>query len=335
MQDFETLLLREKFTIKENKISYDGKPAATLVAMSNRMVVPLVTGNASQRAETFIVRGQNMHMVACFAARIIKDFEAGGPIMSRAVPYEWEKVWKSIVNDYEYAYNSARWIAIYHEGKVVFDDGDRNPFLDMIEKCEHTNNKDYDYAIPMAEQLLKKANKDMKISYDANAALNVDFGPEEGRCGIILRGSNKTTTFSFSFRKKEGGPKLNIAHALSTAAAFLEGVQLSFLVGFNVVKIEYGIIERFSKEEKQTREGGERLGRLKNEINNFEAAFQVRYRPEKPDLTLLLNDASELAYRVLEPVPEPEPEPEADQGGEDGEPTVQEEGLKDQAAKGE
>lgn len=299
MKIFNSSLLREKFVIHDNKVKND-KDAAT-VALSNRFVVELKNPQRQEETEIFVVRGHNMHSVVRMAARLVYDFNNTGPIAKRQTPYDWAKTWDSIVNDYEYAYNPQRWIAIYESGKCIFKSGDHHPFLDMIEKCDHENTEDYDYSVPLAEQLFQKAGKDVQIHHDANVALSVNFENNEARIGIILRGSNKTTTFSFSARTKKEGDALNIPQCLGSAAAFLEGVQLAFLVGMNIEKIRIGIIERFSKEEKQTHEGRQRLNRLTAEISSLETAFDVRYRPEKPEFHLLTAEAEELAQRILEP----------------------------------
>ena len=181
----------------------------------------------------------------------------------------------------------------------------------MIEKCDQDNTQDYDYAIPLAEKMFHNAGQNLRIEHDANVALSVSFDKEEGRCGIILRGSNKTTTFTFAVRPKQAKMPINIPQCLGAAAAFLEGVQLAFLVGMNMEKIRIGLIERHTKDEKQTKEGRRRLQRLKTEIENMEAAFDVRYRPEKPEFHLLLAEAEELGQRILEP-PEPKDGAEED-----------------------
>lgn len=284
MYNFTSSLLREKFVIHDRKTKDD----KAIVALSNRFVVELENLKDGPN-EIFIVRGHNMHTVVRMAGRIIYEFNEMGPIANRNTPFDWSKAWKSIVNDYEYAYNPQRWIAIYHEGKCVFSSGDHHPFFDMIEKCDHGNDKDYDYAIPAAESLFKQAGKNIKIDHDANVALSVHFEKGEGRCGVILRGSNQTTTFSFVVRPKSQTMAINIPQCLAGAACFLEGVQLAFLVGMNTEKIRIGLIERFSKEEKQTKEGKQRLTRLTNEISNMEAAHDVRYRPEKPEFYFLMN----------------------------------------------
>lgn len=298
MQDFNSSLLREKFVIQDLKPG--GSDTASTVALSNRFVVEL-KNSKGDTSEIYVVRGHNMHSVIRMATRILYAFNNGGPIANRGNAYSWQKAWDAIVNDYEHAYNPQRWIAIYKDGRNIFSVGEYHPFLDMIEKCDHDNSKDYDYAIPMAEKLFQQAGKEMKIAHNSNVALNVHFEDNHGRCGIILRGSNKTTTFSFATKLYDEKIELNIGQCLGSAAAFLEGIQLAFLIGMNMEKIRLGIIERFSKEEKQTREGQQRLQRLNAEIAGLETTYDVRYRPEKPDFHLLMAEAEELAQRTLEP----------------------------------
>ncbi len=301
MTVFNSSLLREKFVIRDKQ---PGGQAPSVVALSNRLPVPLRDKNNSL-IETFVIRAHNMHLTVRMAARIINEFKNRGPIGKRVDPYKWEAAWDALVNDYEYAYNPQRWIAIYYEGKCVFSSGEHHPFLDMIEKCDVNNSQEYDYAVPLAEKLLHDSGKDVKIDHDSNVALSVDIKDSQARIGVILRGANRTTTFSF-IANASGSDIIDAAQCLGAAAAFLEGVQLAFAMGMNTEKIRIGIIERHSKEEKQTREGKQRLNRLAGEIAAMENAFDVNYRPEKPEFHHIMMDAEQLGQRILVPPEEDE-----------------------------
>lgn len=312
MKEFSTALLREKFVIYDPAKGKEN--GAATIALSNRLTAELRDG-AGRIVETFIIRAHNMHSAVRMVARIIQNFSQSGPLSTRRDGYDWEGAWNSIVNDYEYAYNPERWVAIYLNGKCIFSKGERHPFLDMIEKCDWENDLEYDFAIPVAEKLFMQKGKSLKIEHDSNVALSVHFEGNTGRLGIILRSPGRTTTFTFTAQSKNGDV-LNIPQCLSSAAAFLEGIQLSFLVGMNTEKIRLGIIERFSKEEKQTKEGKARLQRLKSEIENLEKTFNVRYRPEKPEFHHLVIDAEALAKKILVP---PEPAEESEKSGPNSE----------------
>lgn len=295
MKTFNSQLTREKFIIFNPDKDPDGLDAT--IALSNRMAVPL-TNKAGELVETIIVRAQNMHSCTRFAARIIQNFQISGSILKRHKPFDWDKTWNSLVNDYEYAFNPERWVCIYAEGEILYEKGNRHALLDVIEKCDHENPDEYDFSVPMAEENFKKKGKSLKIKYDANVALVTSFEEGQGRCGIILRGPDRTTTFSFLIAP--GSSKdVNIPQGISASAAFLEGVQLAFMTGMNVEKIRIGMIKRLSKEEKQNREATHRLSRLNTEIANLEAELKVRYRPERPDFTLIQTDAEAIAQKMF------------------------------------
>lgn len=308
MVSFNSSLLREKFTIHD-PLDSGSETGAPVLALSNRMVVEL-EGKTGQYKESFVVRTHNMHSCVRIVGRIFRAYHTTGPILIRAKGFEWDTIWEQIVNEYEYEFNPHRWVAIYSNGKVLFEAGERHPFLDVIEKCDARNKAEYEKAIPIAEDAFRQLGREVRIEYDANVALVTDMDDKQARCGVILRGPNRTTTFNFAvFPKKE--PVLNIPQVMTASAAFLEGVQLAFMIGMNNEKIRLGIIERFSHEEKQTREARRRLSRLNAEIANLETACEVRYRPERPEFPHIIMDAEKLAGKILK-APPPKPKEETD-----------------------
>lgn len=304
MSEFHSSLLREKFSIHDS--DPETHEQKSIIALSNRIVVEL-KGQKKDQTELFVIRAQNMHSCVRMAARILKSYKTSGPIMNRPKAYDWEAAWDAIVNDYEYRYNPDRWVAVYHNGRVVFEAGEHHILLDVIEQCDAKNAHRYEKALPMAEDAFKKAGKIVKIDYDSNVALVINLTPQQGRMGVIMRGPNRTTTFNFSLNAKKD--PLNYAQCLAAAACFLEGVQLAFMVGMNNIKLYLGIIKRHTTEEKKTKEAGRRLGRLNAEIANLERTYDVHYRPEKPEFGTIINSAEQLGQKTLTP---PEDEDEED-----------------------
>lgn len=299
--DFQSSLLREKFIIHDPDVKRsDNEP---ITALSNRMVIHF-RRDSEDEGEIYVIRAQNMHLCVRFAGRLLQSYNTGGSLLNRANPFDWESAWEPMVNDYERMFNEDLWVAVYHHGKTIFKKGEHHTLLDLIEKCDSDNDKDYEYAITMAENAFKQSGKVVKINYDANVALVTTFERSEGRCGVILRGADGTTTFNYKVAPKAGtrgeAPQpINIPQCLSISAAFLEGVQLAFMVGMNMFKMRIGIIEGSSKQDQQTREAQRRLGRLNAEIANLDSNFDVRYRPEKPEFYRIMSEAEELAARVV------------------------------------
>lgn len=294
--NFSTNLLREKFTIIDPRARTE-EARQPVIALSNRLHLTL---SSKEGTEVYSVRAQNMHLSVRFAARIIRSFRNSGPIMNRETPFDWSSACDAIISDYEHTYNPNYWISVHHDGKLVFEKGERHILLDVIEKCAKDNGGNYDDAVPLAEDIFKQAGKDVNISYDGNVALVVEVKDNRGRFGIILRGAERSTTFNFTAKGNEKTPDLSIPHCLEVSAAYLEGIQLAFLVGMNQEKLRMGIIDRDSDEDKKTVEARRRLGRLTTEISSLEAIFDVRYRPEKPEFSQIITEAEELARDTLE-----------------------------------
>lgn len=298
MKDFNSSLLREKFILHDLHADLDEEKP--VIAVSNRMVVDL-KNRMGELEERFVVRAQNMHLCVRMATRLLQSYLQTGKILGRKTEFDWHNAWSPILNEYERKYNTQRWVAVYYKGRVIFQDGgERHLFLDVIEKCAAAREGIYEEAIPMAEDAFKKTGKAVNIKYDGNVALVVHLERDHGRCSVILRGPNKTTTFNFTATPLKG-QTLNFGQALAMAANFLDGIQLAFLVGMNEEKIKLRIIEARTPEAEQTKDAKRRLAFLSSQISSMESAFQVRYRPERPEFHHIVNEAERLAARILKP----------------------------------
>lgn len=294
--NIDTSLLREKFLIQEKTI-HQGDNALKINCPSTRMPINLQSGALPK--ETYIIRSYNMHSGTRMVAKIIHDYEKNGPIMSRAISLDWAELWDTSLSSYERRHNENRWIAIYHKGALIFSAGDHHSFLDVIEKCDALNNGDYEKSIKMAEKAFLQAGKDTKITCDSTVALVSILGKKDGRCSMVLRGPSKTTTFNYSLKPLEKTEQLNIPQGLSTAADFLEGVQLAYMIGLNTEKLNKGVILKYSDEEKQMVKARERLKELEAQIDSMESRYKVRYRPERPNFEILIAETEKYAKDTM------------------------------------
>ncbi len=294
MDAFSTTLLREKFEIRDSAPVSDEEP---VVALSNRLVTPIP---GSPKGEKFVVRAQNMHSCIRMAAKIVTATLDEGSLIEREKPYDWEKAWDSVNEGFEKKYNPARWVAVYFKGKLVFSEGNHHQFLDIIEGCDAKSAQDYEHSVVMAENAFKQAGKVVRITHDANIALVVNITPEQGRCGVILRGADKTTTFNFTAKPK-GGKEVKVSQSLTVSAAYLEGIQLAFQVGMGREKRKYGLIEAGTDEYIKVEAAEKRLGRLNAAVRQFDQMLNVSYRPDKPDFFKMVEDAQGVARTMLAP----------------------------------
>lgn len=295
MTDFNTSLMREKFVIRDTAAS-EGDDH--VIALSNRMLVPLIDGRG-RTIETFVIRAQNMHTNVRAAARLAQEFQTKGSIVSVLDEFDWQDFWYKLTEGFEREHNPGCWIAVYNEGKCVFEEGEHHPFLDIIEKFDATHNDEYARSVNLAEEAFKQAGKTVKIEHETNVALVVSINEAQARCGIILRGAGSTATFNFT-AKQRNDQKLRVSQCLSVSAAYLEGIQLAFSVGMGKRKLDYGLIED-KAEQKKIYDGEKRLGRLNHAILQFDQAQNVNYRPDRPDLYKQISDAEKFADKILKP----------------------------------
>ncbi|MBU0799957.1 MAG: hypothetical protein KKA05_03045, partial [Alphaproteobacteria bacterium] len=89
------------------------------------------------------------------------------------------------------------------------------------------------------------------------------------------------------------------SQCLSAAAAFLEGIQLAFLVGMTNIKQHYELIDNYSDDAHQGRAASQKLGRLNSAIAQFENLVEVVYRPDRPDFGKMIDDAEIFAKKIL------------------------------------
>ncbi|MEM9469204.1 MAG: hypothetical protein AAF988_03490 [Pseudomonadota bacterium] len=299
MKEFRTSLMREKFTITDLEAA-DPDLAEPIIALSNRIEVPLRSEDGID-SETFIVRTQNMHSCTRAAAAIVKEFLEIGSLANRPDGFNWERLWNDVVKGYEKEWNPNIWCAIYYKGKLVFEDGDHHAFLDIIEKCDAANEGDYAQSVLFAETAFKQAGKTVKIDHDSNIALVMAIEEAKAKCGVIIRSATGTTTFNYTSEKKPNGRALPVQTVLTSAASFLEGVQLAFQVGLMKKKEEVGLIEPYSDDQKKLRRSTDRLGNLNRAINSFDSSFNVNYRPDRPNFSEMVNKAEDFALKILAP----------------------------------
>lgn len=283
-----TTMLREKFTVTEK----DG--AAPMIAMGNRILLPLVS-KSGRSDERLVVRGQNMHTTLRMAAMLTKTFYRDGPILSRSPSYPWGPNWESALPEYERNTNAGSWVSVYAGGRCVFKQGNYHPFMDVIEQCDARNRDEYDRAVSIAESAFNMAGRGVTIDHNSTIAMVIGAMSDKTRVGLMFRNPRRSTTFNFAIDPKKTSITRDVAIAqphqcLLQAAAWLELVQLSVTVGF------YRARRGGAMDDAPTLEAAQRrLGRLNAEIVQFEESFDVHYRPERPDMMALIEEAAAYA----------------------------------------
>lgn len=306
---FNASMLREKFVIRDLT-----KPdSEEMVVTSNRLDIPLLN-DAGEIIDNVIIRSKFMHHALRMAGFVLKEFEARGPFTNRTESIEFDESWGKLLSKYDKTFEKESWVALFIKGRCIYNSTKLHPFLDVIEQCDVKNPDDYDFSVAMAEEAFQKAGRDVKIDYSGTLGMVSTFKPGTGRCGLIFRNPNDTTTFNFMAENqdKEEAAQIQPLHLILTAADFLEQIQLSFVIGFIEAKIEKRKLlegedqeasEEKSKEEaeesKKAKRAHERISQLDDSIDVFEKTFNVRYRPEKPAYKNVINQSKSRAKSLI------------------------------------
>lgn len=280
--DIDTSLLRERFVIEEKDA--DGDDALRIVAVSNRIVLDLQAGGLDP--EYFVIRTNAMHSAVRLAARIVDEYDRRGPLTPRRDKIKWEELWHDLQSDFDLRYNQNAWCSLFFKGKALFSSGEYHPFFNVIEQCDAFSQGDYKKSIPFARDVFGQAGKDINIDYDSNVALVAKAKPEEARFSMLQRARESKATFHMNLSPR-GDEKLQVTQLLTSAADFLEGTQLCYIIGEINEKIEQNIYEKFADEHRQGKHAQEQLVRLNVAIDAMENRYTARYRPERPDFELL------------------------------------------------
>jgi len=273
MEEFNASLVREKIIVVDDTAAEGAGPT---VIKSNRIFLKV---GARAAAEKIVVRTQNMHTTLRLASKILFDFHRHGAFLERAVPFDWTAQWDSVLSAYEKEFNHDIWAAVYVNGKPVFKTN-KSPFVDVIEKCALLTIDNYDATMDVTESALKQIGRAIRITHSSNVACVLTDNGDSMRCGVIHRAGGKDTTFSFT---AEGGEQHNrIVQCLGIAGAFLEAINMQFLVHDLQAKARAGTIGKVSREANQLRAATVRLVALDKGIVAFEDIYHVKYRPEKP-----------------------------------------------------
>ena len=278
--DMQTSLLREKFLIREN-----GEDDNVIEAVGNRLALPLTRG-ANLASEHFVIRGRTMHCVTRMAAAMAQEYGDNGPLLNRLNKGGWQNLWNDSYSAHDNKIYDKNWIAIYHEGKPLFMEGEVHPFLHVMEQCDARNRAEYDKAIRIAEDVFKNAGKIVSIEHDTTIAMVAGIMPEGGRCGLIMRMPGHTSTFNFLLSPTKDGQKgspesVRPHHLLDCAADFMEALQISVRIGLSQAKMERNAFT--AADDKALKADRTRLGRLTQTLEQSEKLFNFKYRPERPD----------------------------------------------------
>ncbi len=277
MPEFSTSLVREKIVFIDDAAAQDADASPVSTVRSNRIYLQLQTPEGTEK---MVIRTQTMPTALRLASKVMFSYYRNGLFSKRAEPYDWQAQWASVLSGYDEAFVPDLWAAVYINGQSIFKTV-KSPFVDVVEQCALLSIDNYDAAMGVTEDALRRIGRAMRINHSSNVAAIFVDNDESMRCGIIHRLNGRDSTFNFT---AAGGDVIHrIVQSLVTAAAFVEAIDLQRTVAALQAKVRDKEIPRASADATKLRAGTARMVVLDKAIKAFEEAYDVKYRPQKPD----------------------------------------------------
>ncbi len=280
-------LLREKFTIRDLGID-----SGAVIALGNRLHIDL-----PKQKTPLIIRGHSMHMTLRYGAEILKHLSYISHVEDIKTLIDWEALWDKLITPFEKDNVPDTWITLYYQGKIIFQSGRHHMFFDIIEQTEFKNigtSQQYDKSIVMAQNAFRQMGRSVMIEQESHVGFVLDVDPKEMRFAIILRTPEQKATFIVRMSdNKEFKIKPYDYVCMQLAADYIEGINMAVRSGFMDRDIASNVISQYSEGMKLYRKIQKRLKSMEIGVGQAERKYTIRYRPEKPDFTVIQKECSD------------------------------------------
>lgn len=275
-------LFREKSVVHSfGELDEDGQrdiPVMTL--RSNRITIPVKTKISTIMA---IVRGQNIPGTMRMAAVVVEEVRRDPNILQDAGAFDWENMWRRKVSKYELDYNPENWVSLHIGGEQIFSSREENAAIQQVEALAAGDDVT-DAIVSEAAANIIGALEDLVVEHDTQTAFVFSAFPAYLRAAILERRDRKTGSYAISAYHPSPQRPVRLSHFISFCAdmaealthkSFLDRVQE--LIATNAIG-NAGITPALVQATRNRRRD------LTQQIENFEGANKVVYRPERPSL---------------------------------------------------
>ncbi|MGE3476667.1 MAG: hypothetical protein AB7H70_12755 [Rhodospirillaceae bacterium] len=275
-------LFREKSVVHSfGELDEEGQrdiPVMTL--RSNRITIPVKTKISTIMA---IVRGQNIPGTMRMAAVVVEEVRRDPNILQDAGSFDWENMWRRKVSKYELDYNPENWVSLHIGGEQIFSSREENAAIEQVEALAAGDDVT-DAIVSEAAANIIGALEDLVVEHDTQTAFVFSAFPAYLRAAILERRDRKTGSYAISAYHPSPQRPVRLSHFISFCAdmaealthkSFLDRVQE--LIATNAIG-NAGITPALVQATRNRRRD------LTQQIENFEGANKVVYRPERPSL---------------------------------------------------
>jgi hypothetical protein len=275
-------LFREKSVVHQfAELDEEGaRDVPVMTLRSNRITIPVKTKMSTIMA---IVRGQNIPGTMRMAAVVVEEIRRDPNILQDAGSFDWEAQWRRKVSKYEIDYNPENWASLHIGGDQIFSSREENAAIAQVEALAAGADVT-DSIVSEAAANTLGALEDLAVEHDSQTAFVFTPFPQYLRAAILERRDRKTGSYAVSAYHPAPNRPVRLSHFIGFCAdmtealthkSFLDRVQE--LIASNAIG-NAGITPALVQATRQRRRD------LIQQIENFEGANKVVYRPERPNL---------------------------------------------------
>lgn len=274
-------LFREKSVVHQfAELDEEGaRDIPVLTLRSNRITIPVKTKLSTIIA---IVRGQNIPGTMRMAAVVVEEIRRDPNILQDAAAFDWETMWRRKVSKYEADYNPENWVSLHIGGDQIFSSREENAAVAQVEELALGADVT-DAIVSEAAANIIGALEDLVVEHDSQTAFVFTPFPAYLRAAILERRDRKTGSYAVSAYHPSPQRPVRLSHFIGFCAdmaealthkSFLDRVQE--LIATNAIG-NAGITPALVQATRNRRRD------LVQQIETFEGANKVVYRPERPN----------------------------------------------------
>jgi hypothetical protein len=277
-------LFREKSVVHQFAELNDDAEAArdtpVMTLRSNRITIPVKTKMSTIMA---IVRGQNIPGTMRMAAVVVEEIRRDPNILQDAGSFDWHSQWRRKISKFEADYNQENWASLHIGGDQIFSSREENQAISQVEALAAGQDVT-DAIVSEAAGNIIGALEDLAVEHDSQTAFVFTPFTQYLRAAILERRDRKTGSYAIAAYHPAPNRPVRLSHFIGFCAdmtealthkSFLDRVQE--LIATNAIGAA-GITPVLVQATRNRRRD------LMHQIENFEGANKVIYRPERPNL---------------------------------------------------
>ena len=258
----------------------DAREKPLLSLRSNRITIPVKTKMATVQV---VVRGQNIPGTMRMAAVVVDEIRRDPNALQDPKDVDWETFWRRKISKYESDYMREAWVSVHVAGTIAFASAEGHEVIAEVEAL--ANGADVTDALVMeAASNVPGALEDLVVEHDSQTAFVFSSLPTYLRAAILERRDRKTGSYAIAVYHPAPQRPVRLAAVIGFAAdmaetlthkSFIDRVQeLIASNAMNETNITPALIQATRNRRKE----------LIQQIDDFEHANKVVYRPERPNL---------------------------------------------------